>query len=366
MDKNLKSLLKTFLIQNILSYRGLFRVLRGLLFDDQIYARILSDDLLSRRIFGDSRAFEKIFSDEWITHRLFPVIEFQQTWRAIRPLVQAENVEIMQKFRAVQTKFIQGNRDIKNLLMDVICEGNQVFLVNGIMKFPDRQSLWTLIHEILINEEYYFEANTDSPRILDCGTHFGLAIYYFKNLYPKSKITGFEPVPALRELALENVRLNNYDDVEILPYALADTEQPATFFVSNSYSMAGSLTKRRFVAGDEVSEIEVECRKLSEFLYEPIHFLKLDIEGSEDVVLAEAKQFLGNVQYIFCEYHHGSGLDTNRLGKLILLLDQSGFNIHVNKSFHFQYHTHHRPCIFIDHPYSAVIWAKNRNWKCEN
>ena len=108
-----------------------------------------------------------------------------------------------------------------------------------------------------------------------------MAIYYFKSLYPKAKITGFEPVPHIRELALENIQQNNYADVEILPYALSDTEEKKTFFISKTYSMAGSLTTRRRHFHDEVTEIPVECRRLSPYLQEPIHFLKLDVEGAE-------------------------------------------------------------------------------------
>jgi len=375
----MKSVLKASLIRGVLSHEPLFRALRALLFDDRVYDKILSDDALSTRIFSydhacdrilsDMRILEKILADERIANRgplykrLLATIEFHQAWQAVRPFVQADSVDMTLRYQAAQAKSRRGNRDVRNLILDVICEDGKVLLANGVMKFPDRHSLWTLIHEILINEDYYFETNTDAPRILDCGTHFGLAIYYFKSLYPQARITGFEPVPALRELALENARRNGYRDVEILPYALSDVDKVTTFIVSNTDSMAGSLTKRRRVAGDEVSEIEVECRRLSEFLQEPVHFLKLDIEGSEDVVLAEAEAFLGNVQHLFCEYHHGMGLDSDRLGKILLLLNRAGFEVQVGKSFCHQRSSMHRPATFVDQPYSAVLWAKNRTWK---
>ena len=127
--------------------------------------------------------------------------------------------------------------------------------------------------------------------------------------------------------------------------------------------MAGSLTERRRIVGDNVSEIEVRCRKLSEFLQEPIHFLKLDIEGSEDVVLAEAGELLKNVQHVFCEYHHGAGLNTDRLGRILLLLDENGFDVQVGKSFSSQRGTERRPMSFVGRPYSGGIWAKNKSWK---
>lgn len=126
--------------------------------------------------------------------------------------------------------------------------------------------------------------------------------------------------------------------------------------------MAGSLTARRRESGDEVETIEVECRRLQEYLRQPVHFLKIDIEGAEDKVLADCADSLHNVQHLFCEYHHGSGLATNRLAKILALLDDVGFAVHVSKSTDNYRHTHRRAMSFVKGPYSAVLWAKNKKW----
>jgi len=312
---------------------------------------------LRRILLGDG-VLEGILSEQ----RLVRAFEFCKSWQLLGDVIKTDRADIGQKYNGAKARLREGNKHVSNRLLDVICEGNEVFLANGPMKYSDRKALWTLINEILINEDYYFEADTSSPRILDCGTHFGLAIYYFKSLYPEARITGFEPVPELRQLALENVYRNNYRNVEILPYALSDNEEAKTFILSKDDSMAGSLTDRRRNLGDDLVELTVECRKLSRYLREPVHFLKMDIEGSEGPVLAEAERLLGNVWYLFCEYHHGLGLESDRLGKMLLLLDRAGFDTHVSKSFSHQLGSTRRPMSFVDHPYSAVIWAKNRNW----
>ncbi len=176
---------------------------------------------------------------------LLTYMEFHHEWEGVRRFVQTDDIEIARRYQSSQLKSLAGNHDVENLILDIICQGNEVFLSNGVMEFPDRRSLWVLIHEILINEDYFFETNTDSPYILDCGTHCGLAIYYFKNLYPKAKIIGFEPVPTLYKMALENMSRNNYSNVNILPYALSDTDRSETFIISDTDSMAGSLAKIR-------------------------------------------------------------------------------------------------------------------------
>lgn len=71
------------------------------------------------------------------------------------------------------------------------------------------------------------------------------------------------------------------------------------------------------------------------------------MEGSEDVVLQESEKLLGNVQHIFCEYHHGSGLPTDRLGKILLLLDKEGFDVNISKSYSYEKSTNKRPLSYL-------------------
>jgi FkbM family methyltransferase len=244
--------------------------------------------------------------------------------------------------------------------MDLFCEGDRAAFAAGTLRFPDRHSLWVVVQEILVNEEYFFATDTDSPRILDCGAHFGMASFYFKTLYPKARITAFEPVPALHALARENMAANGFADVEVLPCALTPEGGPVTFHVSPEDSMAGSITTRRESLGDTTERIEVESRRLSEFLTEPVDYLKVDIEGAELEVFEEAEPQLGNVAHIFCEYHHGAGLDPSRLARLLDLFERTGFDVHVSKSDSSEKHARRRPMEHVGAPYSATLWAKRR------
>ena len=342
--KVLRNRLVDLAAQHLSSHDRLVRAFKDVVFDDRVLSKLVLDNRL-------------------VTHdRVVAAMELYKSWRVLSCVAQTDRTAIVQKYDAARAELLH-EKDVQSILLDLICQGDEVFLTNGVMKFPDRWSLWTLISEILINEDYYFETNTDAPRILDCGTHFGLAVYYFKNLYPQARITGFEPVPELRQLALQNIRRNRYSDVEILPYALSNAVGTSRFIVSRADSMAGSLTDRRRMGGDDVTEIEVDCRLLSEFLQEPVHFLKLDVEGSEDIVLAEAEGKLANVQHVFCEYHHAAGLDTGRLGQILAILDTAGFDVHVGKSLSSQRRTRRRPMTYAHEAYSVSIWARNGRWE---
>jgi len=310
------------------------------------------------RLLLDYRMLDRAMDSDRIT----AAVALESEMRTLRPLLPWKKRKLALK-TAEMTATIRRSRHVRGRVLDIVTEGDLVYLAKGTLRFPDRHSLWTLIHEILVREDYYFKAGTKSPRILDCGTHFGLAVYYFKTLYPNARVIGFEPFPEMREMALENVERNDYKNVEILPYALYRREGKRTFFVSETYSMAGSLFDHRRELGDRLRKITVQCKRLSRFLDEPTDFLKLDVEGAEDEVLEECGDSLQNVRYLFCEYHIGVGGEKNRLERLLTLLGRNGFEYHVGKSLNFQDFSLHRPTSFLGEKGSFVIWAKQREWR---
>jgi FkbM family methyltransferase len=241
---------------------------------------------------------------------------------------------------------------------------------NNIINFKDASfsyfdsfGAWTCMLEILVQQEYFFKAETEHPKIIDCGANVGLAVYYFKHLYPNSSIIAFEPIPLFYKILQANIETNKWKNVDTFPFAIDGADGSSDFYVSKKMSLAGTLTQRRLVAGDELEKITVQKRCLSHYLRSPVDYLKLDIEGSEDAVLNESRHLLGNVQHIFCEYHHGLGMESNRLKVILDVLDETGFDYHVSKSVNFTKQTSFRPMKYVGAPYSAVIFAKNKDWK---
>ncbi len=287
--------------------------------------------------------------------------ELKAEWEMLLPALAADIPDLEEK-RLKTHRALKGRSGIRDAILDVFCDQDRVRLAHGVMRFPDRRTLWILLHELLVDEEYYFESPTDEPVIIDAGAHFGLATYYFKSRYPKARILVFEPVPELRQLIEENVAANSYESVRVLPYALSDTEGDAAFLISEQDSMAGSLTERRRTIGDNIRELRVPCRRLSEYLDEEIHFLKLDIEGAEDRVLEEAASKLSNVRHLLLEYHEGLGLPPGRLVKIVTLLHDHGFELQIAPALSFQKKMAQRPITWIGKPYSALIWGSNRRY----
>ena len=63
------------------------------------------------------------------------------------------------------------------------------------IRFSSVGILRELFREIFVGGIYMFECNTDRPIIVDCGSDIGMSILFFKRLYPKARIIGFEPDP---------------------------------------------------------------------------------------------------------------------------------------------------------------------------
>lgn len=289
-------------------------------------------------------------------------LEFERERARIAPWLPGDGAALSARFER-QRERLKGPRDVPGRLTDALLEDGSLTLRGGTLHVTDAHALWTLLHELFINEDYHADLGTDTPRILDCGAHQGLSLFYFKQCYPGAAVVAFEPDPNNRAIAERNVRENGLAGVTILPYALAGQAGECTFHVPAGHSMAGSLTTRRREMGNATEEISVQTVRLSDYLGEPVDFLKLDVEGVEDEVLAEAAERLHQVHYLFCEYHHGLGLAPDRLSRILALLESRGFEVQVAKSYAHAQRTEHRPMDALGQPYSAAIYARNPGFR---
>jgi FkbM family methyltransferase len=143
---------------------------------------------------------------------------------------------------------------------------------------------------------YHFEVEREDPLIIDGGSNIGIPILYFKSIYPKSRIIGFEPDPASFRTLEENVTRNRLRDVTIVNAGLGAEEGVRSFVQEGSESS-------RFREGP--GSFPVWTERLSDHVSAPVDFLKLNIEGDELPVLldADASGTLRNVREIVVEYH---------------------------------------------------------------
>jgi len=191
------------------------------------------------------------------------------------------------------------------------------------VKMVDAASFLFIYGEVFEEQIYRFKAKTERPRIIDGGANIGLSVIYFKQLYPGSRITAFEPDGSVFEALKENLAAFGYDDVECVRKALWSSETTLDFLHE------GADGGRVPQAGDMGSISPVPAVSLRQYLTEPVDLLKLDVEGAETEVLKDCADLLRNVEYLFVEYHsfvnRPQGLNT-----IIDIMAGAGFRLHIH------------------------------------
>ncbi len=188
-------------------------------------------------------------------------------------------------------------------------------------EFVDSISFLAMRESIFQNEIYQFKSKSESPLILDGGANVGLSIRYFKKIYPKSRIIGFEPDPKIFKVLERNCR--ELEGVEL--HACALWKENGFLNFNSEGSDAGTLMD----TDRAKTKIQVPTIRLRDYLQESVDFLKLDIEGAEGEVLSDCAERLNQVSNLFVEYHGFVDRDPD-LSKLLGTLESASFRYHID------------------------------------
>jgi len=155
------------------------------------------------------------------------------------------------------------------------------------------QDFSILIEEILITKAYEDEEVQIEPGdiVFNCGANIGIfSIYAAK----KAKMVyAFEPGKNEAVALSENKRLNNCNNIKIIPKAVSDkTERVKLILLGVSSHYLVSKDNR------DKKAVDVQTISIDEFVKEEnlerVDFIKMDIEGSEEKALLGAKETLRN------------------------------------------------------------------------
>jgi FkbM family methyltransferase len=210
-------------------------------------------------------------------------------------------------------------------------KGHETDLLDFHVSYLDEGSFRLLLKEIFFKGEYLFEAEGDSPVILDCGANIGIATLFFKYLYPKARISSFEADPATASMLQKNVEQNHLGDVSAYNLMLSNSEGEHPFYVAGD--VVGSL--RMSAVPDRIAnhrKIMVKAGKLSQYVDGPVDLLKLDVEGAEFGVMTDLKCSgkIAQIRRMVIEYHHKIDGQTSCLAKFLALLEEAGFEYQIS------------------------------------
>lgn len=186
----------------------------------------------------------------------------------------------------------------------------------------DSTSFLFSYYDIFIKEIYKFKSESQSPKILDCGSNIGLSILYFQAIFPMSKIIGFEPDPLIYKILSQNVGSNK--NVCVYNRAVWNKKTTIPFLPDNADG--GKIIEFKMD-----SSIYVKTINLSQFLIGQIDFLKIDAEGAEWIILSEIAGKLKFVKNLFLEYHSKVDYEQD-LSSILKILLQNGFRFHIQET----------------------------------
>jgi FkbM family methyltransferase len=205
-------------------------------------------------------------------------------------------------------------------------------LTNGYkISYRNDCELEVIYNDIFGENTYFFQTGSDEPYIIDCGGHIGLAVLYFKRLYPLSRIVTFEPNPETFFLLERNIAQNDLHGVEAFNMALTrEDSRNAILYVGENFLQAWDSTDTvepdLWPNMDQYRSIAVQSTRLSSYINGKVEFIKMDIEGAEYDVLEESSARMNSIGAITLEYHQNKrNLASRKLEKTIELLSATGF-----------------------------------------
>lgn len=192
----------------------------------------------------------------------------------------------------------------------------------------DYGALHFLFREIFIKNTYFFKTIKKDPVIFDCGANIGVAMFYFKWLYPYSTINVFEPDPDTFNLLKKNIVENNLKGVNLHNFALSNKKGDVSFYVDkeNPGWLTMSMVKDRLPK----NRIKIKSDRLSSFIKKEIDFLKMDVEGAEMKIIKdlELSGKIEKIKKMYIEFHNKISEEL-KLEDFLNILKRNGFNYWV-------------------------------------
>ncbi|NPV56258.1 MAG: FkbM family methyltransferase [Anaerolineae bacterium] len=155
----------------------------------------------------------------------------------------------------------------------------------------ERDFLLDVLHEL-----------TDTDTFYDIGACIG--VFSLHAARRARRVVAFEPDPSFRAHLQTNIRINRFDNLNVLPYAVSDQPGDVTLFTEGTAGRSPSLGDATFAG-----QIQVEARALDDLVARgelpAPDVIKMDIEGAECLALRGAHAILKDrsPRAIFLELH---------------------------------------------------------------
>lgn len=274
---------------------------------------------------GKMDCFDTSLSDRKITINDISIEENAKTFEIYKKYF----IKIFNK-KSLKLTLVKLIKNINNYISFILSlySNTQIAKVNHFsLKYTDKKSIWYEYKDIFINEIYKFKESVNEPIIIDGGGCIGMSVIYFKEKYPNSKITVFEPDPHMYKILTDNLANNSISGVIAKNEGLGKKMEEIAFYPDNSDGGSGKY----FGLGKSNNATRVKINKLSKYIKGPVDLLKLNIEGMEGEVIQEIENKISMIKNIIIEYHCFSNTDQN-LSNILDIFNNNGFKYVVTEA----------------------------------
>ena len=202
----------------------------------------------------------------------------------------------------------------------------RIKILGKVVNYLRDEEIVHCLKEIFFEQAYSFETSNPNPYIIDCGSHIGMSILFYKLKYPNAIIVGFEPDNSNFELLHQNVKAWNFENVSLMNQPVWISEEIVGFNASGA--MGGRIEKSKD-SGNSI--IPFKAARLSSLLNKKVDFLKIDIEGSEYEIIKDCEQKLNFVENLFIEFH-STHKEQHKLIEILSILEKCKFDFYIKEA----------------------------------
>ena len=155
--------------------------------------------------------------------------------------------------------------------------------------------------------------------VLDIGANTGVFGLSVANMFPQNQIFCFEPHQVLSSRLLNNIQINKLQNISVVKKVVSDVDGFESFYaqdVNKSKNHGLSSISFDAVKDEIVSKIDIESIKIDTFVRdltlakdEIISFIKIDVQGAEQKVLAGAQSVIKKYRPIIIFEHEDQFYD---------------------------------------------------------
>ena len=167
---------------------------------------------------------------------------------------------------------------------------------------------------------------------IDIGGHIGHhSITMRQAVGNRGNVWIFEPNPKNADYLKKTIEENGWNNVELYPVALSDTESNDELLIIDSGNTGKAILNKESPQIEQERVMEqkysVETKKLTPILnrenVSSVDLIKIDVEGGEYGVIKDLEGFLNNIKVIILEFHP-SKLSQKEIQETLHLLDDNG------------------------------------------